>query len=118
MRRLRRFIDLAWNVRLIATLAKLAVDGFARISFVEAKMLRVLLYRLRTLDRNAVERPCHQLLVRHIGAFQGDRQGHAAAIDQRRPFDTDFAPIGRVFPGFFPHPAATWSSPRPCSAIS
>jgi hypothetical protein len=39
------------------------------------------------------------------------------AIDQHRTFDAQLATIGRVFPGFFPHPAATWSSPRPNIAI-
>src|SRR3954469_21167444 len=117
VRRLRRFIDLARNVRLIAALTNLAVNGFASISLVEAKMLRFCRRRLRTLDGNVVERRTNQLLVRHIGTVHGDGQRYAAAIDQRRAFDAELATIGRVFPGFFPHPAAIWSSPHPCSAI-
>ena len=107
VRRLRSFIGLAWNVRLIAALANLAVHGFTSISLVEAKILRLGRRRFRTLDGNTVECLLHQFLVRHIGAGYGDGQRHAAAIDQRRAFDAEFATIGRVFPGFFPHPAAT-----------
>jgi hypothetical protein len=81
-------------------------------------MLRLFRRRFRTLDGNVVERRTHQLLVRYIGTGHGHGQRYAAAIDQRRAFDAELATIGRVFPGFFPHPAATWSSPRPCSAIS
>jgi hypothetical protein len=49
----------------------------------------------------------------HIRAGDGHTDRHASAIGQHRPFDTELAAIGRVFPGFFPRPAAPWSSPRP-----
>ncbi len=118
MLRLWDLVGLARNVRRIAAFADLAVNRFAGIAFIEAKMLRLFGGGIGALDRDGVERGGNQFLVRHIGAFDGDGQRHAAAIDQRRAFDAELAAIGRIFPGFFPHPAATWSSPRPCSAIS
>ena len=117
MLRLRDLVGLARNVRRVAAFAGLAVNRFAGIAFIEAKMLR-LFGSDQGADRDGVECGGNQFLVRHIRAFDGDGQRHAAAIDQRRPLDAEFATIGRVFPGFFPHPAATWSSPRPNSAIS
>src|SRR5271155_444027 len=118
MLRLRGLVGLARNMRRIAALADFAVNRFADIAFVEAKMLRLMRSGCGALDRNGVERGSDHLLVRHIGAFDGDGQRHAAAIDQRRAFDAELAAIGRVFPGFFPHQAAPWSSPHPDSAIS
>jgi hypothetical protein len=52
-----------------------------------------------------------------IGAADIDGQRHAASVGQHGPLDAEFPAIGRVFPGFFPRPVATWSSPRPCFAI-
>jgi len=115
---LRGLVGLVRNVRRIASLAYFAVHRFARVAFVQAKMLRFFRRGLGAFDGDGVERGGDHFLVRHIGAFDGDGQRHATAIDQRRTLDAQFAAIGRVFPGFFPHPAATWSSPRPYSAIS
>jgi len=53
-----------------------------------------------------------------IGAAYIDGQGHAAGVGQHRPLDAEFAAISGVFPGFFPRPVATWSSPRPCFATA
>ena len=51
-----------------------------------------------------------------IGAAYIDGQRHAASVGQHGSLDAKFSSICRVFPGFFPHPVATWSSPRPCFA--
>src|SRR5277367_5422257 len=117
MLRLWDLVGLAGNVGRVAALADFAINRFAGVAFVETKMLRLFRSGLGALHRDRVQRSGDQFLVRHIGAFYGDGQRHAAAIDQRRALDAEFAAIGRVFPGFFPHPAAPWSSPRPCSAI-
>src|SRR5580698_9888582 len=118
MLRLWDLVGLARNVRRIAAFAGLVVNGFAGIAFIEAKMLRLFGGGIGALHRDRVQRSGDEFLIRHIGAFDGDGQRHAAAIDQRRALDAEFAAIGGVFPGFVPHPAAPWSSPRPCSAIS
>jgi len=118
MFRFRRLVGLARYVRRIAAPANLAVNRLASITFVETEMLRFARRGLGTRDGDCIQRLGDQLLVRHIGAVDGDGQRDATAIDERRAFDSQLASIGRVFPGFFPHPAVTWSSPRPCSAIS
>ena len=81
--RLRGFVSLTRDVRLVAALADLAVNGFTSIAFVEAKVLRLCGRGFRALDRDGVERGGNQFLVRHIGAVYGNCQRHAAAIDQR-----------------------------------
>ena len=110
MLRLRDLVGLAWNMRCVAPRAYFTVDRFAGVALVEAKILGLGRRWLGALDGNGVERVGDQLLVRHIGAFHGHSQRHATAIDQRRAFDAELAAIGRVFPGFFPHPAVISSS--------
>ena len=116
--RFRRFVFFAWDVRRISALTNFGIDGLAGVAFIEAEMLRVLSSRLGPFDGNCVERFGDQLLVRYVGAGDGDTQRYAATVDERRSLDTQLAAIRRVFAGFFPRPAATWSSPRPCSASS
>src|SRR6185312_8907071 len=116
--RLRGLICFARHVRRIASRLSLAIDGFAGVPLVETEMLRLLGSGLGTFNWDGIQRLGNQFLVRHIGAVDGDAERHATAIDQRRTFDAQFAAIGRVFPGFFPHPAAIWLSPRPGSATS
>lgn len=93
------FVGLARHMRRVAAFANHAIDRFASIAFVEAQMLRLVRSRLGSLDRDRIQRRGRQLLVRHIGAVHGDRQRHAATVDQRRTFDVELAPIRRVFPG-------------------
>src|ERR1700677_4277029 len=118
MLRLRGFVGFARHMRRVAAPADLAVNRFAGIAFIETEMLQVTRSGCGTFDRDGVECGGDQFLVRHIGAFRGDGQRLAAAIDQRRALHSQLAAIGRIFPGFFPPPAAPSSSPRPCSAIS
>src|SRR5690242_12139698 len=114
----RRLVDLTRHVRRIAAAANLAVNRLASVAFVETEMLRFARRGIGTWDGDCIQRFGDKLLVRHIGAFDGDGQRHATAIDERRAFDSQLASIGRVFPGFFPHRAVTWSSRRPYSATS
>src|SRR5215203_4755001 len=118
MRGLGSFVDLAGDVRRVAPLTNLAIDRLACVSFVETEILRCLRSWLRALDGDSIQGFGDKLLVRHIGAIDGDGQGDATAIDQCRALHAQFAAIGRVFAGFFPHPAAIWSSPRPYFATS
>lgn len=115
--RLRRFIHLARHMGHVALRTNLAIDRLTGIPLVETEILRGLRCGLRAVDRDAIQSFGNQFLIRHIGAFDCDGQGNATAIDQRRTLHTQFAPVGRVFAVlFFPRPAATWSSPHPCSA--
>ena len=103
---LRGLVDFARHVRRVAALANLAIDRLAGVAFIETEMLRLLSSGLGTLDRDSIQGLGNQFLIRHIGAFDGDGQRDAAAIDQRRALHAQFAAICRVLPGFFPHPAA------------
>jgi hypothetical protein len=91
-------------------------DGSHRIrivSLVGAEMLLVPSGRLGTPHGNVLKRFGDQLLVMHIGTGDRDADWHASSVGQHRPLDAELATIGRVFPGFFPPPAAPWLSPRP-----
>jgi len=95
-----------------ATLGK-SLHRFARVPFVQAKMLPAASARRRTSDRNSVQGRSEQLLVVPVRARDGDTDRHAPGIGQHRSLDAELTTIGGVFPGFFPRPAAIWSSPRP-----
>jgi len=94
-----------------------ATHRFCIVTFIRAKMLFFARPRLWTPHRNTLKRFGDQFLIMHVGAGDGDPDGHSSAVCQHGPFDAQLATIGRVFPGFFFHPVAPWSSPRPNSAI-
>jgi hypothetical protein len=114
----RRGLALLRNVGDVSSSLRLLADRFGVVPFVGAEMLSLAWLRSGTPHGNAGERDFDQFLVMHIGAVDGSAHGHATSIGQHRPLDAQLAPIGRIFPCFFPHPAATWSSPRPDSAIA
>ncbi len=116
--RLRCLSALGRDVRYVMTPANFTFNRFAGVSFVQTKMLWFSRRGFRTWNRNIIECGRQQFLVMHIGAVDRGSKRHAMAVDQHRTFDADLATIGRVFPGFFPHPAAICSSPRPHSATS
>lgn len=82
------------------------------VPFVEADVLVATRGWLRTFYGNAVEGCFKKFDVVRIGATDFNAQRHTATIGKDRPLGTQLASIRRVFPGFFPHPVATWSSPR------
>src|ERR1700681_1866036 len=106
------------HMRNVTALPHFVFDRPADVALVEAKMLRLTGRGLGPRNGNAIERRREKLLVMHIGAIHGRRQRHATPVDKHRSLDAQLGAIGRVFPGFFPHPAAIWSSPRPHSATS
>src|ERR1700730_4814364 len=116
--RLRIVIVFGREMRYVMTVADFVFDRLASIPFIKTKVLWRARSGLRAFDGNTIERLLHKLLVMHIGAIHRRPKRDAAAVDQHGALDTQLAAIGRVFPGFFPHPAATCSSPRPDSAIS
>lgn len=88
------------------------------IAFVETDVLVATRGWLRTFDGNAVERCFKKFDVVRIGTTDFNTQRHATTVGKHRPLGSQLASIGRVFPSFFPHPAATSSSPRPRFASS
>ena len=99
----------------VATFQAVA-EVFGVVRFVGAHVLRTSRFRLGTMDRHAVERWHGQLKI--VPVCRSDRQSqyHAASIGQHRTLHPRFAAIGRVWPGFFPHPAVLSSSLRRASA--
>ncbi len=91
---------------------------FRVVAFVEADVLVAAVRGLRALDRNGIERRLKKLDVVRVGAAHLNAQRHAVSVGEHRPLGSQFTAIGRVFPGFFPHPEATWSSLRPRFANS
>src|SRR6187401_436778 len=108
----------AGNVTDVAPSFGRTPDGLGVVAFVSAEMLFLARRGVRTAERNAGQCFMNQLLIVHISAGNGHANRHASPVGEHRTLDPKFAPIGRVFPGFFPHPAAPWSSPRPNSAIA
>jgi hypothetical protein len=106
------------NVWHVTAATRQPLNRFADISFVETEMLSLASGGSGAWNGDVVDRFLHQFLIMHICAGHRHADGHATAIDEHRPLDAELAPIGRVFPGFFPRPAAPWSSPHPCFAIA
>ncbi len=98
--------------------AKKFANVFGIVAFVETDVLLLAAGRLRAFDRNAVEGGWQEFDVVRVRAAYLNAQGNATSVSEQRPLDSQFATIGRVFPGFFPHPEATLSSLRPHSASS
>ena len=106
------------DVGLVSATCGELLDGLANVAFVQTKMLTLMSARTRSADGDRVEGCGNQLLIVRIRAGDGNPQRDAASISEHRPFDAQLSAIGRVFPGFFPHPAATSLSRRPYSAIA
>ena len=104
--RLRTVIVLGRQVRYVVTAADFAFNGLARVSFIKTEVLWLARSGLWAFDGNTIERLFHKFLVMHIRAVHRRPKRNTAAVDQHGALDTQLAAIGRVFPGFFPHPAA------------
>src|SRR4051794_31469144 len=85
------------------------------VAFVGAEVLGSRCSGNGALDGHAVERGFKQPLVVRVGRFAGDPVRDARAVGQDRSFHARLRSIGRIWTGFFPRPAALWSSPRRCS---
>ena len=109
----RSLVVLARNVVDVAASRGRRAYGVRVIAFVGTEMLTLAFRRPWAWNRDASQGLTHQGLIMRIGTIHRDSQRYALPIGEHRPFDAQFAAIGRVFPGFFPRPAAPWSSPRP-----
>ena len=88
------------------------------IAFVQAEPLRLFRRGLRAQDRDRLQRLAHQLVVVAVGAGEGQAERDPAPIRQQGALRPQFAAIGRVPPGFFPHPAGPCPWPRPAPTSS
>lgn len=95
-----------------------ATNSVGIVALVAAEMLLVPAAGPWARHRNAIERGFDESLIMHIGAGHRQANRHAASVGEHRPLHAEFAAIGGVFPGFFPHPAAPWFAPRLSFAIA
>jgi hypothetical protein len=115
---LRCLLAPRFNVRSIMPTAEKPANVVGVVPFVKADVLLAMASWLRTFDGNAAEGCFKKFDVVRIRAAYFNTQRHAATVGKHRPLGSQLATIGRVFPGFFPHPAAISSSPRPRFASS
>src|SRR5262245_4387229 len=108
----RRTFSFLGNVNRVACTTHCMTHRFGIVAFVRTEMLFVARRRLWAPHGNVLNRFSDQLLIMHIRAGDSDPNRHASPLRQHRALDPQLATICRVFPGFFPHPVAPWSSPR------
>src|SRR5467141_2813148 len=87
------------------------------IAFIHTHALPLLWGWLGAVHRNTGYRRPHHLHVIAIGPSDGQANRDAVRLCQHTSFYACLAAIRRVWPSFFPHPKALWSSRRPCSAM-
>ena len=104
------------DVRHVATAADPLTDRLTVVAFVEAQMPSAT-RSLGAANRNAVERLVEKFLVVSIGPAHRQTDRYAAAVGENRPLNAQLTAIGRVFAGFFPRPAAPWSSSHRRSTV-
>jgi hypothetical protein len=106
------FLATRFDVRYVMPLTKIVPSFFRIVSFIETKMLSLAPGWVGSANGFAVERSLQQSDIVRVGATYFHTQRYAASVSEHRPLGAQFATIGRVFAGFFPHPVAIWSSPR------
>lgn len=106
----RLFLAARLDVGTIAASASFMSKRGRVIPLVAAKMLRTTRRWARSANGKVIERGAKEPLVMRIRAGDCYTQRHASTIGQHRPLDAQLAPIGRIFPGFFPRPREPWWS--------
>ena len=86
------------------------------IPFVQTQVLRFLTRRPGSFHGNAFECLPRELEVVDVRSRYGQSHRNTVRLGEQTSLGAGFASIRRVRAGFFPRPAAPWSSPRPCSA--
>lgn len=100
------------NVRRVAPAREQVAHIGIIVSFVQAKVLPPPALMFRPWDDEAAQGRSNKLFVMRVRAADDHSQRDAVAVGEQRAFGAQLATIRRVFPGFFPHPAAPWSSLR------
>ena len=113
-----RFFPFRRNMRREVKLLGEFLDLIVGISFIETQILLFVRAGRGSFDRDALQSFFDHFHVGAVGSVHGHTQRDAVAFDQQAAFGALLGPIGRIGPGFFPLPAAPWSSPRPSLATS
>jgi hypothetical protein len=114
----RRTFPFLGDVNSVSSTTRCIAHRFGIVTFVRTEMLFCARRRLWAPHGNVLNCFFDQLLIMHIRAGDSDPDRHTSPFRQHRALDPQLATIRRVFPGFFPHPVAPWSSPRPNSATA
>ena len=86
------------------------------IPLVQTQVLRPVQRRSGSFHGNAFERLSRKLEVVDVRARHGQSHRNTVRLGEQTSLGAGFGSIRRVRAGFFPRPAAPWSSLRPCSA--
>ena len=86
------------------------------IPFVQTQVVRLVPRRPGSFHGNALDRLSCKFEVVDVRARHGQSHGNAVRLGEQTSLGAGFGSIRRIRAGFSPRPAATWSSPRPCSA--
>ena len=86
------------------------------IPFVQTQVVRLVPRRPGSFHGNALDRLSCKFEVVDVRARHGQSHGNAVRLGEQTSLGAGFGSIRRIWTGFSPRPAATWSSPRPCSA--
>ena len=88
------------------------------ISLVGTQVLWAPFPGLRTMNKYTVQSRQCQLDIVTVGRVDDDPQHDAAGVREHRSLNPKFTAIGRIRPGFFPHPEVLCSSRCPASATA
>src|ERR1041385_4889011 len=101
------------DVRRVAKLLRQLPHLVEVVSLVQAQALRLLGGRLRARHGDTLQRGPRHLEVVTVGSFHRQTDRNAVAFSAQAAFRAGLGPVGGIGTGFFPHPRALWSSPRP-----
>ena len=88
------------------------------ITGVQAKMLSMICFHLRAINRNTLKRRPGQFYVMPIRSVHHKTDWYPVLIGHNTSFDPKFTAICWIVPCFFPHQAEISSSPHPSTATS
>jgi len=88
------------------------------VALVQTHALWLISRWFRSGNDDAIQSGLHQFHIMAVGTFNCQAQRHTLTVSQQRPFRSLLRAIRWIVSGFFPHPVALWSSPRPYSTMS
>lgn len=106
------------NVRRESEFLDQFTDLVIVIPFVQAQVLRFVQRGSGSFDGNAGDCFPRQFEIVDVRSAHRQSDRDPAALDQKTSLGSGFGSIRWIRTGFSPHPAALWSSPRPCFATT
>src|SRR5512143_432109 len=85
------------------------------VAFIQAQPLRLVVGRYGALDQEALKGGSHQFHIVTVRPLNSQPDRHSLPLSQETPFDSAFAPVGRVGACLFPPQGGLCSSRHPYS---